>query len=149
MIIGFSPAILMPCWAMGSGTLSPDLLSLHPASGQAVPVASKLVYIRSRKAVKPRPDRPGPPQRRSPTSGYYAPHTGAGTQEGLGHRGAAMHDLAYELRRITIPRTPVNSEEGMGCNSHALAAVATECSARSSSRSRWCVPPRYRRPGWA
>jgi hypothetical protein len=40
MIIGFSPAILMPCWAMGSGTLSPDLLSLHPASGQPVPVAS-------------------------------------------------------------------------------------------------------------
>jgi hypothetical protein len=25
---------------MGSGTLSPDLLSLHPASGQPVPVAS-------------------------------------------------------------------------------------------------------------
>jgi hypothetical protein len=54
-----------------------------------------------------------------------------------------------ELLRISIPRTPVNSEEGMGCNSHALAAVATECSARSSSRTRWCVPPRYRRPGWA
>src|ERR687894_753632 len=28
MIIGFSPAILMPCWAMGSGTLSPDLIGL-------------------------------------------------------------------------------------------------------------------------
>jgi hypothetical protein len=40
MIIGFSPAILMPCWAMGSGTLSPDLLSHHPASGQPMPVAS-------------------------------------------------------------------------------------------------------------
>jgi hypothetical protein len=26
---------------MGSGTLSPDLLSLHPASGQPVPVSDR------------------------------------------------------------------------------------------------------------
>jgi hypothetical protein len=25
-----------------------------------------------------------------------------------GYRGEAMHDLGYELRRIPIPRTPVN-----------------------------------------
>src|SRR5918993_6095344 len=48
MIIGFSPAILMPCWAIGSDTLSPDLPSHHPTSRQPVPDAGRSPMGRAR-----------------------------------------------------------------------------------------------------
>jgi hypothetical protein len=38
-----------------------------------------------------------------------------------GYRGGAMHYLGYELRRIPIPRTPVNKGKKKGQGMEALA----------------------------
>jgi hypothetical protein len=88
MIIGFSPAILMPCWAMGSGTLSPDLLSLHPATGQPVPVASNARTVRNvtgrdrvRAAPYALPDARRSPMGRAPDN-HATPLPESGTPHG-------------------------------------------------------------------
>jgi hypothetical protein len=50
--------------------------------------------------------------------GYYAPATGTGAEEGLGHRGGILRNLiqapASELPRILLPRTQVNRVGRLG-----------------------------------
>ena len=48
------------------------------------------------------------------TSGIGAEPNGAPGGGLQGYRGEAMHYLGYELRRISIPRTPVNKGKKEG-----------------------------------